>query len=369
MELQNYINNNIDDYITKFKNNGLIVKSFSKENLILVKYKFNQNLSEDWMKYCRGCIINKLTNKIIFIPPIKSEEIKYPISDETTIDLFNENVNITTLIDGTMINLFYHNDKWIMSTRSDIGCLNKWNNKVNFKKMFEESIGDQNYLDKLDSNLTYSFVLINKKNRNISNITENCIILIEVYYKDTLNKMALSDINFQFNNQDKIKLINNLNNNFKSIEEINKFFLLLNYNYKGLNININNIRYKIINPKFKYVTELCVNCIDIFTKYIHLKKKDNINLYLNYYPEHKNNFNNYSIKYDIMINELYDNYVKIKITKEISLKEVPFQLKPLIFDIHKIYLNNKKKINKIIINTYILSLDIHKIMFILNYYK
>ena len=364
MELQNYINNNIDDYINKFRNHGLVVRLFSKENLILVKYKFNQKLSEDWMKYCRGCIINKLTNQLIFIPPIKAEEIKYPISNETTLDLFNENVNITTLIDGTMINLFYHNDKWIMSTRSDIGCLNKWNNKVNFKKMFEESIGDQNYLDKLDQNLTYSFVLINKKNRNISTIKENCIILIESYYKNTFKKIILSDINNILNNQDKINL-----NNFKSIEEINNFFLLLDYNYKGLNININNIRYKIINPKFKFVNELCVNCTELLKKYIYLKINNNINFYLNYYPEHKREFNNYSEKYDIMINELYDNYVKIKITKTINIKEVPFQLKPLIFDIHKIYLNNKKKINKIIINNYILSLDIHKIMFILNYYK
>ena len=63
MELQNYIDSNIDDYITKFKDLDLTVKNFSKENLILVKYKFNKELTEEWMKYCKGCIIDKLTNK------------------------------------------------------------------------------------------------------------------------------------------------------------------------------------------------------------------------------------------------------------------------------------------------------------------
>ena len=61
MELQNYINNNLDNYVSEFKNKGLIVKNFNKDNLILVKYKFNEVLSEDWMKYCKGCIIDKLT--------------------------------------------------------------------------------------------------------------------------------------------------------------------------------------------------------------------------------------------------------------------------------------------------------------------
>ena len=32
-----------------------------------------------------------------------------------------------------------------------------------------------------------------------------------------------------------------------------------------------------------------------------------------------------------MINELYDNYVKKHITKEIEYNDIPFQLKPLIF--------------------------------------
>ena len=43
MELQKFINDN-ENYIDEFKKRGLIVKRFSKENLILVKYKFNENL-------------------------------------------------------------------------------------------------------------------------------------------------------------------------------------------------------------------------------------------------------------------------------------------------------------------------------------
>ena len=69
-----------------------------------------------------------------------------------------------------------------------------------------------------------------------------------------------------------------------------------------------------------------------------------------------------------MINELYDNYVKKNITKEIKVNDIPFQLKPLTFELHGIYLKTKIKINKKIIENYIMSLDIYKIIFILKYY-
>ena len=370
MELQNYIDNNTDDYITKFKNLGLVVKNFSKENLILVKYKYDKELSENWMRYCRGCIINKLTNKIIFVPPIKAKNIEYPVND---LDILkNSDIEITNLVDGTMINLFYHNDKWIMSTRSDIGCLNKWNNRSNFKKMFEECIPDENFYNNLNKNYTYSFVLLHNKNRNVSYIMNNCIILIEVYNKDTLEKLNVKDINLgnnlDINLNTNILTLENLNFQLTNNLDINNYFLLSDFNFKGLNINVNNERYNIINPKFNYVKELCVNSTSLLEKYVHLKKNKNIKLYLNYFPEYVDVFKKYSDKYEIMINELYDNYVKKNITKEIKVNDIPFQLKPLTFELHGIYLKTKIKINKKIIENYIMSLDIYKIIFILKYY-
>ena len=63
MELQKFINTNINDYIEQFKNNNIIVKK--NKNLILLKYKFNQKLNEEWMKYCKGCIIDTNINKTL----------------------------------------------------------------------------------------------------------------------------------------------------------------------------------------------------------------------------------------------------------------------------------------------------------------
>ncbi len=370
MELQNYIDNNLNNYVSEFKNKGLIVKNFNKDNLILVKYKFNETLSENWMRYCRGCIIDKSTNKLVFIPPIKSQEIEYPITENDLTD--TENIQFTNLVDGTMINFFYHNDKWFMSTRSDIGCLNKWSNKVNFKKLFEESIGTDNFYDFLSPNFTYSFVLLNKNNRNVSHIENNCVILVEVYNKLTFEKIdnLRATLHEQIYSNNSVYTLENLKIDFDSIESINNYFLSSNFNFKGISVSTTNNRYKILNPLFTEVKEMCINSTNLFEKYLHLKKNKNIKKYLNYFPENQDKFKDYSSKFNIMINELYSNYVNKHIKKEINIKDVPYQLRPLLYDIHKIYIDNNrsKKINKIVIEEYVLSLDNYKILFVLNYY-
>ena len=91
-----------------------------------------------------------------------------------------------------MIYLFYFNNEWILSTRSNIGATNKWNNK-SFKQLFQECIPDLNY-DLFNNDYTYSFVIQHKTNRHISNILINHIILTEVYKKEN-NELIYVPIN------------------------------------------------------------------------------------------------------------------------------------------------------------------------------
>ena len=51
------------------------------------------------------------TNKIVSIAPMKSVKNDHNI-------LMNDNTEISRIYDGTMINVFYHNDDWVLSTRS-----------------------------------------------------------------------------------------------------------------------------------------------------------------------------------------------------------------------------------------------------------
>ena len=75
MELQNYISEN-SDYDKTLKEKGFIVKNFNKYNLKLIKYPYDKNVDTNtFERYLKGCIVDTKTNKVVMIPPIKSDNL------------------------------------------------------------------------------------------------------------------------------------------------------------------------------------------------------------------------------------------------------------------------------------------------------
>ena len=352
MELQKFISDNKEDYINLFKDQGLKVVKY--KNLLLVKNYYDKPLSytdenDYWKMYCRGAVIDTLTNKIVCLPPVKSVEYD-TISDDSSY-LGSE---IQYLIDGTMINLFYHNE-WLISTRSEIGGKNKWVNKKSFKHMFDECLDQNMDYDKLDKDYCYSFVMRHKDNRNVSPIKKNELFLVEAYNLKNNERLNISDINIGLD----IEKINNIS--------FNDLIELQSYEIKGYTIKCGNKRYKKINPLFEKVKDLKPNMNNDFLNYIELRKNGNLKDYLKYFPEYSKSFNDYRNKIHNLSNELYNNYKNCYIFKNIEKKDIPYHLKPLTDDIHKIYTDTKNPIRWNDIKNYIHSLPSKKLMFALNY--
>ena len=62
-----------------------------------------------------------------------------------------------------MINLFYHQNEWLVSTRSEIGGYNKWNNKKSFVLTMFDECSKLDY-ELLNKNMSYSFVMKHVEN-------------------------------------------------------------------------------------------------------------------------------------------------------------------------------------------------------------
>ncbi|MBD23438.1 MAG: hypothetical protein CMG46_00315, partial [Candidatus Marinimicrobia bacterium] len=77
----------------------------------------------------------------------------------------------------------------------------------------------------------------------------------------------------------------------------------------------------------------------------------------------------YNSLLSILRNELHSNYSKYFIIKDIKLKDIPFQLKPLLFELHNEYKRLGNKINFKYICNYTDRLNINKLIFTLNYYN
>ena len=352
MDIQQYINQN-QDYLVKFKELGFHYKQYNVLGLTIIKYKHNTVFDDFNIKF-KSIIINQKTNKIVSVAPMKSWKNSIDI-------LYDKDIEISQLHDGTMINVFYHNGEWTLSTRSFIGANNYWNKdtKKSFKDMFNDCF---NQYEELDTGHSYSFVLQHKDNNNISPIKENKVILVEEYsYEEEL------PIKVNLNNRTSYTF--NVNKTYNNYHELTKSEDIQKYD-KGFNIIINGVRHVYITDDYKYLFNLKPNENNKMFTFLTLYKQRKLSEYLQYFNNDKEIFDLYRNKYEIMRNELYSNYCNHFIKKNIVVKDVPYQLKPIIYELHDIYKssNGEQKINYKVINNYLQKMNVKRLTFILNYY-
>ena len=355
MELQTYINNH-SDFISEFRSQGFKINTFKDLKIISYPYDkeplYESNL--DFYKlFLRGVVINK-ENKIICLPPVKSFEL----SDNSNISTENE-IIYETLLDGTMVNLFYHRDKWLISTRSEIGGYNKWNNKKSFREMFDECCNlDENMLDK---SISYSFVMKHKENRNVSPIYDNILILVEAYQfnENIIKRLDISQ--FKHFNCEVV-------DQYKSKDDFMKFYEgpVIPYYIKGYTIKSGPYRYKWLNPYFEEVKNLKINMNNHLLNYIELRRNNNLKKYLRYFPEHCHLFNSYKTKIHQLSNELFNIYKNVYVHKTSEKKDIPYHLNPLVYDIHGKYLSTKETTTWQTVKDYIHTMPSKKLVFAMN---
>ncbi len=354
MELQKFIDEN-SDYLSQFKDYKLHVRKYSQLGLSIVKSYRNNNYNYEenpWLRYCRGVIINTNTNRVVCIPPMKADR-----EDDINqiINNYNEEYVYEPLIEGTMINMFYHNDDWMIATRSNIGAKNSWDSKLPFNKMFLE-VNGSDWFNELKKDHCYSFVLHHVKNRIISPIHENAIFLVENY--------QITDTAIE---KKELQVIPTINNMFTLTKEmLNSYQGDLFYSIKGITIKMNQKRVNWINPNYKYVEALKMNYNNKFLNYIALRQHRLLNDYLTYFSEEVNLFNEYRNSFNRIKMRLYERYVSRFIKKEIKQQDIEYPLRPLVYELHNYYKESGEKINIKVVSDYMHDLDGKRVLFIKN---
>jgi len=351
MDLKKFIDEN-KNYQEILKNKQYVLKK--RNDLLLIKYKYGKtNFDEPWEKYCKGCIIDINNNKIVCLSPVKSEnEILTDFSDSI----------VENLIDGTMINLFFYKENWIISTRSDIGGKNRWNN-MSILNMFKQCCDYDKLCNSLNKKCCYSFVMNHTNIRNISHVNENKITLIE---QRDLENLTLN-YNFENINCNIVEKIqcNNIEKTVNDLLEKNKD----NVDFKGLTIKKNGKRYNFINQIYlKIKNTIAINNDNLLYKYNECLQQNKLKEYVELFPENKKKFTKYDDIYNLMCQDLLSTYHNLFIHKIIEKKDVKYQLNPLIYDIHKIYLTTKKYIDKQTVEEYVKTLDVKRLVFTMKYY-
>lgn len=398
MQEQKMVNNftynfgNFGDIIDNYDRDksNFIVKKIPSNNIhytkYLIKYKKDSldNDNIEMLSLYRSIIVFKdnTTNKF----SLKSFSAPKSLNYNSFIEKNNfDSCFITEIVDGTMVNMFYdvYSEEWVVCTKSNYGANCKFNLDIDltFKEMFEECFKNDNLnYDMFNKKYSYSFILQHPKNRIVTPVRNPTLYLIGVYKCEDNKALLLLDTE-EYN-------IMKTPENFNYDEFIELFCTdiddewlqltyvcsekILRYDIPGYNIyDMNGVRTKIRNLSYEYIKRMKGNGQKRLFTYLKLRNNGNLNEFIKYYPEYIDEFDKYKEKLYEWTDKLYNNYVECFILKNKSLKNCDYELKPILYDIQKIYLSelfpNNRKVNFKFVVEYIKKMPVQKIMFSMNY--
>lgn len=343
--------NSVEEIKEYCQKNNIFVQD--KDNLLLLKYKRGSSDTEDSLvKKLRGLILNKDTLNIVNYTfdsrmNYKNFKDKYDIS----------NVEITPIIDGTMINIYYFNDQWNYSTKGRIRANeSRWQNDKSFKELFDETcdLNEEN----LDKTICYSFLLVHKENRIVVKNSTNRVYLTLARRIDSGEIITRSiETNSLGSN---IVSLDILDGKYQSYDDLENYVKNQKYEEIGYMLINGQDRTKITNPEYEEVRKVKGNTPDIWENFLVLEKEENIATFLKYYPEYKVEYDNFIYTKKNLIKYLFTLYY---VSRKKYIK-FPEYLSKSVHKIHEIFIENKKNdlkkpnITKKIVTTYFNQLHI-----------
>lgn len=343
------------DLKTKLLEKNLVVKENKQLGLFLVKYDKTQcDMTDLLVQKCRG-LVGKIEDlSLVCLPPTKSQKLESFVEASSW-----EKIEQEEFVDGTMINMFYLNDKWLISTRSNIGANCRWIGNKNFSTLFEESNGKLDY-DLLDKDYFYTFVLTHPDNRIVKEYKEPDLVLVQV------GRIVNGKVEFLELEDQNIGIRTPIKYNEMCLNDAISYVNNQDYNFQGLVLKSGQNRSKIRNLKYNYARSLKSNTNNLCYLYFYLKQNMFVDDYLRFFPEQTETFKKYEEQFDDLINRIYENYRNYHVTKSLkNINDMQFRLRPICYELHGIYIKTKKTITIDNVYNYMLGQEIPRILFTL----
>ena len=353
------------------KSKGLFVKN--QDGLFIIKYNKHYITRDNvqTLGHFRSVITDG--ERLLCYSPPKSIESESFMNDFPT----GKDCILEEFIEGTMINCFYHNNEWKIATRWNIGANRSFYQRgLSFCEMFKEAMSKcQLEFDTLNKKYCYSFVLQHPQNRIVVPFNSPNLVLIATYelngwsVKEIKSPLVNSKVAYPWSSFVE-KPINNWDTYIKPYVDINTHYTILGVVLKH-SANGSCVRSKVRNPIYEKVRHLKGNSPKIQFQYYHLYQQGKVTEFLQFFPEHKQEFWNLRGELIRWTNKLFELYKNRYISKNISEQDIPYQFRPHVWSLHDIYQSSMREknlsINKQTVINYIYNLHPSRLMYSINY--
>ena len=311
------------------KSNTFSIVTYKKPTLYV-----NKN-NVDPFGYFRSVVIDhNCNNKIVCVSPSKS------IPE----NLVTNKYRAEELVEGTMINVFFDetSEQWLLATKGNIGATNRFYvGSRSFSDLFFDAADLCQFdIETLQKGFSYSFVLQHPENDFVRELKRPLLYLVDVF--DVTNGTVKYVSNYRTR-----QLVPKSVRYPKLLKEKDVKFLKSNkapFDIMGYVMKDpeTGLRYKWRNPNYEYAHSLRGNQPNNAILYRSLCQKKGLKEFLRYFPRYQSLFNYYRIVLSNMQKLVLHNYSECFISKTKTLQYFQQPMKNILYQIHKIYLEQLK---------------------------
>lgn len=349
----------MSEFINELKETTVCDK-YSKEECVGISentYESEYNkliMIDSVIKYNGEVVCSKQSD----IVDITSDELKIKIKilSKSNVLTTGHNTRIEFCEDGTVVRLYFHDNKWRTATTKCIDASESyWSSRKSFDQLFWE-VFDSTNVELLDTGSTYVFILLHVENRIVVKHNKNNLVFVARIDNKT-SKEYTSD-----------KLVNVWRPvTIKDLDLDNvdgKFW----DKKRGVIIKTNGVIYKIDFSNYKVIKDIRGNVSDIRLRYFELLSdpdQSKLSSLVNVFPEYSNIFANFCTVLDGFITYIYKLYVDSHIKHIVKVTDDNKYIK-LLKGIHSQYKTTGLSISIIDVQQKILSLHPNVIRSLLN---
>lgn len=341
--LENNSNSMLPQSLSEFKD--LIEKTDDDGTVQIYSYKFCENTSPDVLKKYRGVVFSGETS--LFSSLGYTEEYNENDKDIVSTKGGVENFSFFRSEEGTLIRLFYTNNKWYISTNRKLDAFHsRWGTTTSFGEIFKNALhhlnqDEEKLFERLDKNHVYFFL--------IRNIRENRIVCAPsshpiVFHVGTLLNGKTFDLTIDTGipKQDKLS--------FESWDGVfNHVHGLDHLDCQGVIVFYEDgTQFKIINAKYQLYSQVRGNEASLNFRYLQVRNNPTyIRLIHELYPDNINNFVLYENTIAIIAKQIHNAYIKRFVNKiQVVVSKEEYRI---IRECHGWHISDREK-NKVTLN-------------------
>ena len=333
--------------MSEFKDS--IEKTDDDGTVQIYSYKFCGNSSPDGLKKIRGVVFSG--EKSLFSSLGYTEE--YSENDKEIVSTKGvvEKLSIFRSEEGTLIRLFYTNNKWYVSTNRKLDAFHsRWGTTTSFGEIFKESLRYlskkdedpvQELFDRLDKNNVYFFLIRNTKENRIVSLPPSHPT---VFHVGTLLDGKTFDLTIETGipKQDKL--------NFQSWDDVFTHVQDVNHlDCQGVIVFYEDgTQFKIINAKYQLYSQVRGNESSVNFRYLQVRNNPTyIRLIHELYPENINKFVLYENTIAIIAKQIHNSYINRFVNKnQVVVSKEEYRI---IRECHGWHISDREK-NKVTLN-------------------